>query len=94
MRGGRGRKNLSFFVGACSCRRSCRPIASRPSPLTPPAFFCPLPLQVLGGRHDPICPAERFPNEMKDARLVWVPQCGHVAHLERPQFITDEVRPF
>ncbi|CAN0471014.1 unnamed protein product [Ectocarpus sp. 12 AP-2014] len=43
---------------------------------------------VLWGRQDKILDpklyAERFVDEMPDARLVWVEECGHVPHLEQP----------
>lgn len=33
----------------------------------------------------PLCALHRFVDEMPNARLVWVEECGHVPHLEQPQ---------
>lgn len=38
--------------------------------------------------------AQRFIDTLPDARLVWVDECGHCAHLEQPQALADEVARF
>ena len=52
---------------------------------------------VLWGRQDNILDpayAERFAEEVPDSRLVWVEDCGHVAHLEQPKFMRDTLFEF
>jgi pimeloyl-ACP methyl ester carboxylesterase len=52
---------------------------------------------VLWGRQDNILDpvnAERFLEEVPDSRLVWVEDCGHVAHLEQPTFMRDTLFEF
>ena len=52
---------------------------------------------VLWGRQDNILEpayAERFAEEVPDSTLVWVENCGHVAHLERPEFMRDTLFEF
>ena len=56
-----------------------------------------VPTLVLWGRQDeilePSC-AERFEREIPGSRLVWVEDCGHVAHLEQPQFAAETLLAF
>ena len=53
------------------------------------------PALVLVGDSDQLTPPERA-SEIADgipgARLVVVPQCGHLSTLERPQAVTDALR--
>jgi pimeloyl-ACP methyl ester carboxylesterase len=46
------------------------------------------PTQIIWGEQDKILgtkDARRFETVIADSELVWVPQCGHVPHLEKPQ---------
>ena len=52
---------------------------------------------VLWGRQDNILDpayAERFAEEVPNSKLLWVENCGHVAHLERPEFMRDALFEF
>lgn len=52
---------------------------------------------VMWGRQDNILDpayAERFAEEIPDSKLVWVEQCGHVAHLEQPNFMAQTLFDF
>jgi pimeloyl-ACP methyl ester carboxylesterase len=52
---------------------------------------------VMWGRQDNILDpayAERFAEEIPDSKLVWVEQCGHVAHLEQPKFMAQTLFDF
>jgi pimeloyl-ACP methyl ester carboxylesterase len=52
---------------------------------------------VLWGREDKILEpsyAEKFMKELPNARLVWVEKCGHVAHLEQPDFMCQTLWDF
>jgi pimeloyl-ACP methyl ester carboxylesterase len=49
---------------------------------------------VLWGRQDQILgvqDADRFQKLLPQSELVWIEQCGHVAHLEQPQVTADLV---
>eukprot|EP00903_Cladosiphon_okamuranus_P010652 g10072.t2 len=53
---------------------------------------------ILWGRQDKILDpnlyAERFVDEMPNARLVWVEECGHVPHLEQPDLTASTIVDF
>jgi pimeloyl-ACP methyl ester carboxylesterase len=56
-----------------------------------------LPTLVLWGEQDRILgtrDATRFQQTLPDGQLVWVPECGHVPHLENPQFTAETIRAF
>ena len=38
--------------------------------------------------------AQRFIDTLPDARLVWVEECGHCAHLEQPQALLHSIAEF
>ena len=38
--------------------------------------------------------AERFKEEVPNSRLVWVEECGHVAHMEQPAVVRDALFEF
>ena len=56
------------------------------------------PTLVLWGRDDkildPALYAQRFVDEMPDAKLTYVDQCGHVPHLEKPEVAADAIAEF
>ena len=57
----------------------------------------PMETLVLWGREDKILEpsyAEKFMKELPNARLVWVEKCGHVAHLEQPDFMCQTLWDF
>eukprot|EP00873_Tetraselmis_striata_P045818 jgi/Tetstr1/466082/TSEL_010668.t2 len=52
---------------------------------------------ILWGRNDEILDpkyATQFEETLPNARLVWVEECGHCAHLEQPQFMCQQVLDF
>ena len=52
---------------------------------------------VVWGEEDRILgikDAERFEQAIADCELVWVPDCGHVPHLEKPQRTADLILSF
>ena len=56
-----------------------------------------LPTLVVWGRNDEILEpeyAQKFMDTLPDARLVWVEECGHCAHLEQPQALLRAVTEF
>jgi pimeloyl-ACP methyl ester carboxylesterase len=52
---------------------------------------------VMWGRKDQILEpsyADKFMDELPNARMVWVERCGHVAHLEQPDFMCETLLEF
>ncbi|WP_432808879.1 alpha/beta fold hydrolase [Pantanalinema sp. GBBB05] len=52
------------------------------------------PTLVLWGDHDRIlgtADADKFQAAIAHSHLVWVPNCGHVPHLEKPQFVAEQI---
>eukprot|EP01038_Epipyxis_sp_PR26KG_P014647 gene14647-19678_t len=52
---------------------------------------------VLWGRNDEILSAEyatRFENTLQKCELVWVEECGHVPHLEKPELTANVIKKF
>ena len=43
---------------------------------------------------DPALYAQRFVDEIRDARLNYIDDCGHVPHLEKPQVAADAIVEF
>lgn len=65
-------------------------VASRLGQVTQPAL-------VLWGRQDRVLAPETAPKlaaALPNARLEWVPECGHVAHLEQPKLTRDLIVEF
>ncbi|MGB3291521.1 MAG: alpha/beta fold hydrolase [Phormidesmis sp.] len=55
------------------------------------------PTLLLWGRQDQILgvkDAARFQKEISHCRLVWIEQCGHVPHLEKPKETVDRMAEF
>ncbi len=55
------------------------------------------PTLVLWGRQDQILgvkDAARFQQEIPDCELIWIEQCGHVPHLEKPKETADYMARF
>jgi pimeloyl-ACP methyl ester carboxylesterase len=55
------------------------------------------PTLIVWGRYDRILgtkDADRFVQTIKDCQLVWVEQCGHVPHLEKPQETAKAILAF
>lgn len=55
------------------------------------------PTLVIWGEQDKILgtkDARRFEGAIAGSQLVWVPQCGHVPHLEKPQATAAAILPF
>lgn len=55
------------------------------------------PTLVIWGEQDKILgtkDARRFEAAIADCKLVWVPRCGHVPHLEKPQATAAAIAPF
>jgi pimeloyl-ACP methyl ester carboxylesterase len=60
-----------------------------------PQISCPT--LVLWGEQDKILgirDAKRFAGAIANCQLVWIPQCGHVPHLEKPQETAAAMLPF
>lgn len=56
-----------------------------------------LPTLVLWGRQDQILgvkDAARFHKEISDCELIWIEQCGHVPHLEKPRETANHIAQF
>ncbi|MEM1366840.1 MAG: alpha/beta hydrolase [Cyanobacteria bacterium P01_H01_bin.15] len=56
-----------------------------------------LPTLVLWGRNDDILgiqDAVRFAQLLPQSQLIWCERCGHVPHLEQPQFTADMIQRF
>jgi len=52
---------------------------------------------ILWGQQDRILgtkDAKRFETAIAHSQLVWIPQCGHVPHLEKPQATAEAIRQF
>lgn len=52
---------------------------------------------ILWGENDKILgtkDAKRFKQAMPDSQLIWIPQCGHVPHLEKPEIVAQYIRSF
>lgn len=52
---------------------------------------------ILWGRNDEILDpkyATQFEETLPNAKLVWVEECGHCAHLEQPEFMCQQVLDF
>ena len=55
------------------------------------------PTLILWGQNDRILGTEdatKFERTIPHSQLVWVPQCGHVPHLEKPNFVAEEILQF
>eukprot|EP00466_Bigelowiella_natans_P007344 jgi/Bigna1/90806/estExt_fgenesh1_pg.C_800009 len=56
-----------------------------------------VPTLIMWGEQDKILgtePASRFEQDIANARLVWVPECGHVPHLEQADLTTKTLEDF
>ena len=66
-----------------------------PSKLVPQV---PVPSLVLWGRQDTILDGKKFAQKFVDtlptASLVWIEECGHVPHLEQPEYVIEYDRQF
>ncbi|MBD1917143.1 MULTISPECIES: alpha/beta hydrolase [Cyanophyceae] len=55
------------------------------------------PTLVIWGEQDKILgtkDARRFEHAIPNSKLVWIPNCGHVPHLEKPQETAAAIAPF
>jgi len=55
------------------------------------------PTLILWGENDQILgtkDARRFEAAVAGSQLVWVPECGHIPHLEKPQFTAEQILRF
>ncbi|HIK17765.1 MAG TPA: alpha/beta hydrolase [Leptolyngbyaceae cyanobacterium M33_DOE_097] len=55
------------------------------------------PTLILWGENDQILgtkDAQRFAAKIAASQLVWVPECGHIPHLEKPQFTAEQILQF
>jgi pimeloyl-ACP methyl ester carboxylesterase len=56
-----------------------------------------VPTLILWGEGDRILgtkDAARFQNAIPQSKLIWVPNCGHVPHLENPEFTAESIQGF
>mmetsp|Transcript_15679 Transcript_15679/g.23151 ORF Transcript_15679/g.23151 Transcript_15679/m.23151 type:complete len:413 (-) Transcript_15679:599-1837(-) len=57
-----------------------------------------VPSLILWGRQDGILDgkefADKFVETLPDAELCWVEECGHVPHLEQPEFTAEKIASF
>jgi pimeloyl-ACP methyl ester carboxylesterase len=52
---------------------------------------------ILWGKQDRIlgtADAEKFARTMPNSQLIWIPDCGHVPHLEKPQIAAQHILDF
>ncbi|NJL68205.1 MAG: alpha/beta hydrolase [Oscillatoriales cyanobacterium RU_3_3] len=52
---------------------------------------------ILWGRQDRIlgtADAEKFARTIPNSQLIWIPDCGHVPHLEKPQIAAQHILDF
>jgi pimeloyl-ACP methyl ester carboxylesterase len=52
---------------------------------------------ILWGEKDQILDpldAHKFEERLPDSKLIWVPESGHVSHLEKPEFIAEKILQF
>ncbi len=52
---------------------------------------------ILWGRQDRIlgtADAEKFKSAIANSELIWIPDCGHVPHLEKPQITAQHILEF
>jgi len=57
----------------------------------------PQPTLILWGENDKILgtkDAKRFREALKNSQLFWIPQCGHVPHLEKPERVAELIKSF
>ena len=55
------------------------------------------PTLIVWGEQDKILgtkDASRFEQTIPDSRLVWIPDCGHVPHLEKPESTAQAIRSY
>ena len=55
------------------------------------------PSLILWGRQDTILDldfAQKFLDTLPDAQIKWVEECGHVPHLEQPEFTAEAINTF
>lgn len=55
------------------------------------------PTLILWGKNDGILgtkAATQFQKLLPNNQLIWIPECGHVPHLEKPQITADEILKF
>jgi pimeloyl-ACP methyl ester carboxylesterase len=55
------------------------------------------PTLIIWGENDQILgtkPATKFNQLIPNRKLVWIPQCGHVPHLEKPQITANYISEF
>jgi pimeloyl-ACP methyl ester carboxylesterase len=87
-------RDIALAVGPEGFVRQVRIIMSRPdSRASLPAISCPT--LVLCGRQDaptPVALHEEMAAAIPDATLVVLPNCGHLAPLERPRVVTAQLR--
>ena len=72
-------------------------ISQRAEDLVPRLQEIRVPVLVITGDDDRIVPPDRsadLVNHLPDARLVVIPQCGHLPHEERPVEFMDAVADF
>jgi pimeloyl-ACP methyl ester carboxylesterase len=87
-------REMGERVGAAAYVRQQKAIMSRAdSVATLPRIACPT--LVLCGEQDTrttLAPHELMAREIPDARLVTIPDCGHMVTLERPEAVTAAMR--
>jgi pimeloyl-ACP methyl ester carboxylesterase len=52
---------------------------------------------VIWGENDQILgtkDADKFQKALPNNQLVWIPQCGHVPHLEKPELTAETIIKF
>jgi pimeloyl-ACP methyl ester carboxylesterase len=56
-----------------------------------------MPTLILWGEQDRILgtkDAPRFEQAIDQSQLIWIPQCGHVPHLEKPELTAEAIVEF
>lgn len=97
-RGGERRlvSDMARDAGASQFRRHVEALMARPDPGAMLGTLS-MPVTVVTGEADTLAPplaARHLVERLADARLVLVPDCGHMAPLEAPAVVADEINRF
>ena len=84
---------MALEAGALQFRRHVQALMTRPDPATLLEALI-MPVTVLTGEADRLAPpsaARHLVDRLPDARLVLIPDCGHMAPLEAPAVVAAEI---
>ena len=87
---------MALEAGAAQFRRHVQALMMRPDPM-PLLAALSMPVTVITGEADGLAPADaarRLAAALPHARLVLIPDCGHMAPLEAPAAVAVEINAF